>query len=340
MFKPGDRVLAGRPVGPHLYPGTVHRQDGPALHILFDDGEEGGVLAAQTQGLQIGPGDRIEVRLPATRSYVPAVVRRCEGDRLCIQFDEDGEQEWTSLGLIRIDPAVWKSGPRMGARTWVVGDRILSQWSGDGLWYPGTVQGVEPERLFVSYDDGDKEWRVLADVVSLDELREGARVFCRWQGGAGFYPGRVTSREGDRIEVHYDDGARETTTVSLVRVRRRPAGASAAPCRAGQRVLAGWDDGRYYPAVIERVEGDSLQVRYDDGGHGRVGAEDVVLLDLRVGDRLWCKWKGGDALYPGQIARIRGEEIYVHYDDGDKETTTVSLACLTALDLRANQARR
>jgi len=339
MWQSGDRVLAKRPSGPHLYPGTVHSQDGPTLHVCFDDGEEARLPATQAARLRVESGDRIEVRLDRTRSYVPAVVRRCDGDRVRIQFDEDAEQEWTSLAQLRIDPAAWKSGPHSPAREWVIGDRVLSQWSGDGLWYPGTIQGVGAEGVLVCYDDDDTEWRALDEVVSLGELRAGARVLCRWEGGAGFYPGRLSRRDGEQIEVHYDDGVTETTTISLVRVQRR-VGVTAVIFHPGQRVLAGWSDGRYHPATFERVEGDDLRVRYDEGSNGRVGAENVLPLDLRVGDRIHCRWQGGATHYPGRITRICGDEIDIDYDDGDREKTTVSLVCLTPLDLKANQARR
>ena len=48
----------------------------------------------------------------------------------------------------------------------------------------------------------------------------GEEVLCRWKGGPDFYPGKITSLEGEKIHIHYDDGDEETTTVRLLRLRR------------------------------------------------------------------------------------------------------------------------
>jgi hypothetical protein len=321
MWQTGDRVLASRPSGPHLYPGTVHSQDGSALHVFFDDGEEARVPAGQLYPLQVEPGDRIEVRLPATRHYTPAVVGRCDGERLSIEL-EDGTQEWTSSGMIRIDPAVWKSGG--GRHGWTVGDRVLAYWRGDGYWYAGTVQGVDRDNLHVYYDDGDKEWCAPDRVASLGELREGTRVLGRWQGGLDYYPGQITSREGEHVTILYDDGERETTSLSMVRVRR---GESPHSWRSGHRVLAqSQDDDFLYPGTVAKVEEDTLYVQFDDGDRAQVSPERVMPLDvLRAGTHIECRWQGGD-FFPGRIARREGEQIFVQYEDGDREQTVIGMA--------------
>jgi hypothetical protein len=48
----------------------------------------------------------------------------------------------------------------------------------------------------------------------------GARVFCRWQGGGQYYPGRVASVAGEAIHVQYDDGDKEDTNVRMTRVHQ------------------------------------------------------------------------------------------------------------------------
>lgn len=42
-----------------------------------------------------------------------------------------------------------------------------------------------------------------------------------------------------------------------------------------------------------------------------------------VGDRIEGNWKSGGTWYPGKIGRIQGEKVYIQYDDGDVEWTTL-----------------
>jgi hypothetical protein len=322
MWRTNERVLASRPPDSFLYPGTVYDTEGSAVHITFDDGLDTRVPAAQVRPLQIEAGDRVQVRLPATRSYTPAAVLRRDGDRLHVEF-EDGEHEATSLGMVRIDPDDWKgrAAPRPG-HSWIVGDRVLAKWGQDPFWYPGTVQALEGERLHVYYDDGYDEWLTPERVAPLD-LKAGDRVFGRWRQGEAFYPGQITSRDGEKIHIRYDDGDQETTTLSLVRVRR---GAGANPWRVGQRVLAQWGpEPFYYPGVVGAVNGDVISIQYDDGDRAAVMPEQVLPLRLDVGDRVYARWQRGPYYYPGRIARKNGDDLLVQYDDGRQEWTRIEV---------------
>jgi hypothetical protein len=322
MWKSGDRVLASRPSDPHLYPGTVQFPDGDKMDVAFDDGESARVTAGQATALTIDAGDRVEVRLPATRTYTPATVTRRDGDRLSVEF-EGGEQEWTSLGKVRVDARQWKSrAAQPRGPSWIAGDRVLAQWSGDAFWYPGTVQGAEGGRLHVCFDDGDREWLPPEKLAPLD-VKAGDRVFGRWQHGPIFYPGRVTRRDGEKIDIQYDDGDRETTTVSMVRLRR---GAAVGAWAAGQRVLVQWGpEPFFYPGVISTVEEDVLHIQYDDGDRGQVMPEQVVALALTVGDRVYARWQRGPHYYPARIERINGDDLLVRYEDGRQEWSSVGL---------------
>jgi hypothetical protein len=334
MWRTGDRVLAGRPADSFLYPGTVQDLQGSEVLVGFDDGEEALLPANQVKPLQIEAGDHVQVRLPATRTYTPAAVLRREGDRLTVQF-EDGLHEATSLGMVRIDPSNWKgqARPRQG-HSWIVGDRVLAKWSGDPFWYPGTIQALEGERLHVYYDDGDKEWLTPDRVTPLD-LKPGDRVFGRWQHGPEFYPGRISMRDGEKIHIEYDDGGQETTTLSLVRVRR---GASANPWRVGQRVLAQWGpEPFYYPGVVGAVSEDVLSIQYDDGDRGEVMPEQVLPLRLEVGDRVYARWQRGRYYYPGQITSRNGANILVQYDDGRQEWTTIDVVRVLPQEIAAGR---
>ena len=90
------------------------------------------------------------------------------------------------------------------------GDWVLGNWRGGGYWFPGVVQGNEGGRITIAYDDGTRE------TVSARDVRPytwalGTRVECRWSGGTEWYAGRITgmSKDGTKIDVHYDDGDNE-----------------------------------------------------------------------------------------------------------------------------------
>jgi hypothetical protein len=100
---------------------------------------------------------------------------------------------------------------------WKVGDPCLVKWSGDGYWYPGRVSQVKDGLYFIRYDDGDSEWR-FEKYIREERLKPGDVVFGRWRSGNRYYRGRITERKGSNIFIHYDDGDKEWTKISMVRV--------------------------------------------------------------------------------------------------------------------------
>ncbi|KFN49192.1 tudor domain-containing protein [Arenimonas composti] len=93
----------------------------------------------------------------------------------------------------------------------------------------------------------------------------------------------------------------------------------------GDRVLALWPaDGMWYPARVEARAGDEVQVAYDDGDVGTVRADQFVPLHWEAGSTLQCNWRNRGRYYPGVVERIDGERIEFRYDDGDRETMTIS----------------
>lgn len=102
---------------------------------------------------------------------------------------------------------------------WNVEDRVLANWSHDTYWYPATIRDIDGERTYVRFDDGDKEWTTCDNLTKLD-IEPGDKVFCRWKGGQYYFPGRVGRMDGEKIYVEYDDGDKEWTTISYIRVTR------------------------------------------------------------------------------------------------------------------------
>lgn len=102
---------------------------------------------------------------------------------------------------------------------WEKGSRVLANWSHDVFWYPATIQDIEDERIYLRFDDGDKEWTTGDALLEID-IEIGDRVECRWDGGSEYFAGRIAQKEGEKIYVHYDDDDEEWTTISFVRVTR------------------------------------------------------------------------------------------------------------------------
>lgn len=102
---------------------------------------------------------------------------------------------------------------------WQINDRILANWTHDVYWYPATIHQIEGARIYIHFDDGDKEWTDADRLLEMD-LDIGDRVHCRWKGGPVYYPGRIAQKDGGKIYIEYDDGDVEWTTIAFVRVTR------------------------------------------------------------------------------------------------------------------------
>lgn len=94
---------------------------------------------------------------------------------------------------------------------------------------------------------------------------------------------------------------------------------------AGARVLALWPaDGMWYPARVASRRGDVVHVLYDDGDVGAVTAAQIAPLHWETGSALQCNWRNRGGYFPGVVESLDGERITFRYDDGDRETMTVS----------------
>jgi len=99
------------------------------------------------------------------------------------------------------------------------------------------------------------------------------------------------------------------------------------------RVECRWKNGStWYPGVIVERTGNHVFIHYNDGDkehttidkcrkHGKTSHTE----GLGKGSRVSCYWKGGTTLYPGVIVEKTGNQVFIHYNDGDKEHTTVDM---------------
>jgi hypothetical protein len=250
-------------------------------------------------------------------------------------------------------------GP-LAAAPWTKGDRVLAMWEPE--WqYPGTVGDVKGQSLFIFYDDGSRDWVPVAAVRPLD-VQPGSRVFCRFRAGPLFYPATVQTRNGDQLLLRYDHGGIEWSVVAYIRVSsgttvpgavaahqagsspergdfhdrglqvndHGPAWTGSQPWTIGERVLAPTGDGWLYPAVVAETRGFQTLVWFDSGSKTWMDADELRHLDITVGSRVYCRWMGGTIYYGGRVKEQHGEQIFIHYDDGDKEWNTIGLVRIPA----------
>ena len=328
MWKVGDRVLAQRQAAIYWYPGTVRHIDGQRYYIIFDDGEDGFASAEELTQCRFENGDQVQVYQPASGDYLPARVTQPGEETLRVRY-LNAEEQWVPFGKVRVHPETWKQAepesPSAAVYNWQVCDRVLACWY-DLDWYPGIVLRIAPGRLQILFDSGNQA-AVPPEKVRPLQLAPGDRVLCRWKGERDFYTGTLARIEGEKIQVRYDDGDEETTTVRLLRLRRdewfgvntliRPV--------VGGRVLAQWHDLYWYPAFILAINGKRLHLAYDKGDQGVVAPDQIRPLGMMEGSRVACRRKGSGKYYPGEVMEQEGDKILVFYDDGEREWTSVRM---------------
>ena len=102
-----------------------------------------------------------------------------------------------------------------------VGDSVECNWKNGGRMYPGVIAEKTGSAVFIHYNDGDKEHTTVQHCRPLggsEYLGVGSRVSCRWKGGA-WYPGVIAQKTGNAVFIHYNDGDKEHTTLSMCRPR-------------------------------------------------------------------------------------------------------------------------
>ncbi len=107
-----------------------------------------------------------------------------------------------------------------------VGDRVQCNWQKKGTLYSGQITSQNGDKIHISYDDGDQEDTTADLCKTAPPLKVGDRVQCNWQKKGTLYSGKITSQNGDKIHISYDDGDQEDTTADLCRAGSAGGGGS------------------------------------------------------------------------------------------------------------------
>jgi len=213
-----------------------------------------------------------------------------------------------------------RGAPPAAGRTPKVGDRVLASWM-DGFFYPGRVRLIKASQCEIAFDDGDAAW-VEAGNVRPPDIRVGSQVFCRAQGGPAYWPGKVRQQNGEKIQVEYDSGEKEWTTISMIRVQRPLAGsgppaqpAQAPPMAMGPAQFAP-GGGFGGPATATMTAAGQIMPGQPGPAVHDVG-DPVEDSNWRTGDRVLGRWF--DLFwYPATILAIGTKGYHLLFDDGDQ----------------------
>jgi hypothetical protein len=237
----------------------------------------------------------------------------------------------------------FKKKPAPTANPWQVGARVLAKYS-DSYFYPGQVRDVQGDGCFIVYDDGHSSWVHHAHVLAPD-LKVGSKVFCRVRGGPMFAPGVINQQKGESIQIRYDHGEEEWSSISMLRVQRPIANIDASTItgplgtppkqnldlgppvkdsnwRVGDRVLARWLDFFWYPGTILAMGERGIHVLFDDADQRIVQEAMLMPLVLEEGEHIEVRPKNEpQRIYvPAVVQRVHGEMLDVDLEDGTQES--------------------
>ncbi len=91
----------------------------------------------------------------------------------------------------------------------------------------------------------------------------------------------------------------------------------------GSLLLGQWSDGLWYPAVVQSRDGNRIRLQFEDGDVATVGPNQVRPLNWGPGTRVQCNWQNRGTYYPGTIASRQGRQVFINYDDGDRENGVI-----------------
>ena len=103
-FDEGDRVLAFDRDG-FIYPAEIVSAQDDKVVVQYLDGPQRMLTPELVRRFELSAGTKVECRWKAAPNYFPGKINSIDGERVHIRYD-DGDEEWTSIRLIRIPGSV------------------------------------------------------------------------------------------------------------------------------------------------------------------------------------------------------------------------------------------
>jgi hypothetical protein len=190
-----------------------------------------------------------------TRQWEVARVARCEGTRAVLLRSEGRVSSVAATSL----------------RTMSLANEteVTALWgTGAGTPYHARVIGTRTGMVSIRYDDASEEWVNVERVLGVRSTTPPGDVAHVCPPRAGEISSVLVEAETPRRFAHIIEcGTTETlvATASGARITVRNTAMQRVVLAVGDRVLVHWHDGQDYTARIDRVNGSSLEVTYDDG---------------------------------------------------------------------------
>jgi hypothetical protein len=105
MWKTNQHVFGQKGNDRFWYVGTIRYIDGEHCFVVFEDGDDGMLESGQLKDFDLHAGDIVFARLPVEAEFRPAKVMSWDDAKIQVQWF-DGEQNWTSLGMVRLQPGM------------------------------------------------------------------------------------------------------------------------------------------------------------------------------------------------------------------------------------------
>ncbi len=106
--------------------------------------------------------------------------------------------------------------------------------------------------------------------------------------------------------------------------------------KKGEHLLVQWKhDEFWYPATVLRHDRDLEQctyVRFDDGDKQWCNLQQMLPIDIEVGDRVHARWNGEDDYLPALVEKVsddRSDGYQLHFPGKGEEWTPLSMMRVT-----------
>ncbi len=192
----GDRVLAWSSGQSLWCPATIEAVDTDRCQVKFDDAVAVWAPADQVRPLDVQVGQRVQGRWRGGSTYYAGTIDGKDGARAHVAYD-DGDQEWTEVGMLRVAGGVPPSArPHLVWTNSAAGeDRPSLVYLTSGSLTLATIAADDLDRTAAALAAGES---IAAQVIPLDAL-----VSCK------------ADVDGPELTVAYRTGQNKTASATV-----------------------------------------------------------------------------------------------------------------------------